>query len=73
MVRKSLFKKHANVSKKSPAWKKNVFDTQVRDRLTMGDANEDDNIEQGRSDDGDLLSRFNDEQTKRNALWIEKD
>ena len=68
-----MFKKTASMSKKSPAWKKVVIENQVRDRLTIGAINKDDSIEQARSDDGELLSRFNDEQTKRNVRRIAKD
>ena len=68
-----ILKMHTNMSKKSPAWKKDVLDTQVRDRLIMGAINKDDSVEQMRSDNGELSSRFNDKQTKRNARRIAKD
>ena len=68
-----ILKTRANMSKKSPAWKKVVLDTQVRDRLSMGAINKDDSVEQARSDSGELLSRFNDEQAKRSARRIAKD
>ena len=68
-----ILKTCTSVSKKSPAWKKDVFDTQVRDRLIMGAINKDDSVEQIRSDNGELLNRFNDEQIKRNVRRIAKD
>ena len=61
------------MSKKNPAWKKDVFDTQVRDRLIMGAINKDDSIEQMRADNSDLLIRFNDEQIRRNVRRIAKE
>ena len=68
-----ILKRHKNMSKKSPAWKKDVLDAQVRDWLIIGAINEDDSVEQIRSDDGDLLNRFNDEKATRNARRIAKD
>ena len=50
-----------------------MFDTQVRDWLIMGAINKDDAVEQLRSDNGDSLSRFNDEQMKRNVRGTAKD
>ena len=61
------------MSKKNPAWKKDVFDAQVRDRLIMGAINKDDSVEQIRVDNSDLLSRFNDEQIRRNIRRIAKE
>ena len=49
------------MSKKYPAWKKGVFDTQVWNRLIMGAINKDDSVEQMRADDSDVLIRFNNE------------
>ena len=61
------------MTKKYPAWKKDVFDTQVRDRLIMGAINKDDSVDQMRVDNSDLLTRFNDEQIRRNARRIAKE
>ena len=60
------------MSKKYPAWKKGVFDTQVWNRLIMGAINKDDSVEQMRADNLDLFTRFNNEKMRRNIRRIAK-
>ena len=50
-----------------------MFDTQVQDRLIMGAINKDDSIDQMRVDNSDLLTRFSDEQIRRNVRRIAKE